>query len=199
VRIALVAVGSNLPNGEDCPLVTVEKASDVIKNESVRLVRKSECYATTAFPEGTGPDYINACWKLETVLGSDDLLTHLHAVEGQFSREREERWGARTLDIDLLSLGHEILPDTDTHALWREMPLEKQSSLTPDELVLPHPRIQDRPFVLVPLHDIAPDWRHPVTGLTTTEMLRGFPKSEIDAIKPVSSPARKLVKGEDRG
>ena len=186
VRIALVAVGSNQPNGEDCPRVTVGKALEAVETESVKLVRSSALYSTPAFPEGSGPEYINACWKLETTLGPTDLLAHLHSVERQFSRIREERWGARTLDLDLLGLGAQILPDAETQAHWRDLPLEKQSYCTPQTLILPHPRIQDRPFVLVPIHDVASDWTHPVTHKTAAEMLRRFTKSEIEAIKPVA-------------
>ena len=199
VRIALVAVGSNQPNGEDDPLVTVLKARRAIETESVRLLRESWLYSTPAFPVDSGPDYINACWMLETALGAAELLDHLHTVEHRFTRTREVRWGARTLDLDLLALGGKILPDAETHDLWRKMPLEQQPYRTPELLIVPHPRIQDRPFVLVPLLDVAPDWRHPVSGETAAQMLERFSESEIDAIKPVSASAQKLVKGEDRG
>ena len=186
MRIALVAVGSNQPNGEDCPLVTVRKARNVIETESVWLVQESRLYSTPAFTEGSGPDYINACWMLETALDPAGMMDHLHSVERRFSRARDERWGARTLDLDLLVLGTDILPDADTQTHWRQMPLEKQPFCTPEALILPHPRIQDRPFVLVPIRDVAPDWTHPVTHRTAAEMLDRFARSEIEAIKPVT-------------
>ena len=84
MRIALVAVGSNQPNGEDTPLETVRKAGRAIESESVRRVRKSALYSTPAFPEGSGPDYINACWTLETSLSPIELLDHLHTTDDFF-------------------------------------------------------------------------------------------------------------------
>ena len=199
MRIALVAVGSNQPNGEDTPPETVRRAGRAIESESVLRVRKSALYSTPAFPERSGPDYINACWMLETSLSPIELLDHLHTTEHLFSRRRDVRWGARTLDLDLLVLGDEVLPDTKTQTHWREMPLEKRLFCSPEVLILPHPRIQDRPFVLVPLNAVAPEWRHPMAGQTAAEMLERLPRADLEAIIPVSQPAQNLAKGEDRG
>ena len=85
-------------------------------------------------------------------------------------RKRVVRWGARTLDLDLIGMGATVLPDAKTHQYWREMPLEMQKTVTPDELILPHPRLAERAFVLVPMMDVASDWCHPVTGLTIRAM-----------------------------
>lgn len=85
-------------------------------------------------------------------------------------RERGTRWGQRTLDLDLLAMGDLVLPDAQVYAHWRDLPLEDQARRAPEQLILPHPRLQDRAFVLVPLSDVAPDWRHPVLGRTVLEM-----------------------------
>ena len=98
---------------------------------------------------------------------------------------REQRWGMRTLDIDLLALGDSVLPDAQTQDAWRDLAPETQARLAPDRLILPHPRLQDRAFVLVPLADVAPDWRHPRLGLTVRQMLEALPAADREAVKPL--------------
>lgn len=91
----------------------------------------------------------------------------------------------RTLDLDLLALGDSVLPDRATQEGWASLPLADQSRLAPDRLVLPHPRLQDRAFVLVPLARVAPGWRHPVTGLTVADMLAALPQADREAVVPM--------------
>ena len=73
---------------------------------------------------------------------------------------------------------------------WQELPAAEQATLAPDQLNLPHPRLQDRAFVLVPLLDVAPDWRHPLSGRSVAEMLASLPDSEIAEVKPLGGPAK---------
>jgi 2-amino-4-hydroxy-6-hydroxymethyldihydropteridine diphosphokinase len=91
----------------------------------------------------------------------------------------------RTLDLDLLALGDSVLPDAATQEHWRNLPLADQKRLAPDGLILPHPRLQDRAFVLVPLADVAPDWRHPLTGQTVAAMTASLPAAERAAMRPM--------------
>ena len=91
----------------------------------------------------------------------------------------------RTLDLDLLAWGDSVLPDSATQDSWRALPPEAQVRAVPDGLILPHPRLQDRAFVLVPLADVAPDWVHPRTGLTVRQMLAALPAADRDAVKPL--------------
>jgi 2-amino-4-hydroxy-6-hydroxymethyldihydropteridine diphosphokinase len=128
---------------------------------------------------------VNAAARLETTLTPEALLTHLHAVEDMLGRVRKIRWGARTIDLDLIAYGQRIQPDLETFGMWRDMPLEQQMTRAPEELILPHPRLQDRGFVLGPLRDIAPDWRHPVLGQTVTQMFDALPAAERAALKPI--------------
>ncbi|MFN6978743.1 MAG: 2-amino-4-hydroxy-6-hydroxymethyldihydropteridine diphosphokinase, partial [Gemmobacter sp.] len=131
-----------------------------------------------------GPDYVNAavaaCWTGPG--GAEGALRALHAIEASHGRVRAQRWGMRTLDLDLLALGQAIRPDAGTQTLWRRLPPEAQVRAVPDRTVLPHPRLADRAFVLVPLAEVAPHWRHPLTGRSVAEMLAALPVSAHDGM-----------------
>ncbi len=101
-------------------------------------------------------------------------------------RTRDNRWEPRLCDLDLLAYDDVISPDLETYQQWRTLDLSSQQTQTPDQLILPHPRLQDRSFVLVPLNDIAPDWRHPVTGITVSEMLAALPAADLAEIKEIT-------------
>lgn len=146
----------------------------------------SRLFATPCFPPGAGPDYVNAAAVIATSLDPPTLLGHLNAIEDRFGRQRVQRWGQRTLDLDLLAYEDLVLPDAATHDHWRNLPPEAQVRQAPDTLILPHPRLQDRAFVLVPLAEIAPDWRHPRLGITVLEMLNRLEMAEIAAVTPLS-------------
>ncbi len=184
---ALVAFGANLPfDGQD-PAETLRAAVFALAEERLPVLALSQLYATPCFPAGAGPDYVNAAAVLDCSEALDlaSILAGLHRVEARFGRERAQRWGMRTLDIDLLARGDSVLPDAGTQDQWRALPPEAQIRTTPDQLILPHPRLQDRAFVLVPLADVAPDWRHPRTGRTVREMLEALPLADRDAVKPL--------------
>lgn len=182
---ALIALGSNLPDGTAGPEAIVAAALDRLAPAGDRLVASSRPYRTPCFPAGAGPDYVNAAAVIETRAGPRALLAHLHALEAEFGRTRVQRWGSRTLDLDLLAHGQTVLPDAATQDTWRRLPTEQQIGRTPDRLILPHPRLQDRAFVLVPLADVAPDWVHPLTGLSVTAMLAALPDHARQEIRPI--------------
>ena len=149
------------------------------------MLRLSRFFATPCFPAGAGPDYVNAAAVIVPAEGMQpaDVLAALHQIEAAFGRSRLSRWGMRTLDLDLLACGAQVLPDAGTQTRWRDLSPEDQPREAPDQLILPHPRLQDRAFVLVPLADVAPDWRHPVLHLTVAEMLAALPQADRDAVR----------------
>lgn len=148
----------------------------------------SRLWRSPAWPPG-GPPYVNAAMAIRTRLPPDDLLAALHGVEGAFGRERRARWAARTLDLDLLALGDLVHPDAATQARWRALDPERQGREAPEGLVLPHPRLQDRAFVLLPLREVAPGWRHPLLGLDASGMLRALPPGAADGVEPLAGSA----------
>ncbi|MCQ0092387.1 2-amino-4-hydroxy-6-hydroxymethyldihydropteridine diphosphokinase [Roseovarius sp. M141] len=175
----LIALGGNLPSRAGSPGDTLRAALDALVCEGGELRAVSPFYATPCFPAGAGPDYVNAAAEIGMAGGARQMLDLLHRIEGHFGRERVQRWGRRTLDLDLIAQGQTVLPDRAGHAAWRALPLDDQMVRAPDELILPHPRLQERAFVLIPLADIAPDWRHPVLGHTIRDMVAALPAQAV--------------------
>lgn len=145
----------------------------------------SRFYRTPAFPAGSGPDFVNAAFSIDWPGTPDALLALLHEVEAEAGRTRTHRWEARVLDLDLVAFGDCVRPDAATQTEWRNLPLDQAATRAPDRLILPHPRLQERGFVLVPMADIAPEWRHPLTGKTVTEMLAALPPADLGEIRPI--------------
>ena len=100
-------------------------------------------------------------------------------------RVRTQRWGQRVIDLDLLAAGDRVLPDPATQRHWMDLPEDQQRRLAPDTLILPHPRLHQRAFVLVPLADVAPDWVHPVLGQSVAQMRDALDPAEVAQIRPL--------------
>jgi len=184
---ATIALGSNMASRFGPPDATVLQAISRISASLGTITGKSQLYLTPCFPVGAGPDFVNAMILVCTTVSPDKVLERLHKIEADFGRERVLRWGQRTLDLDLLCMETAVLPDAATQTTWRHLAPEEQAKRAPDRLILPHPRIQDRAFVLVPWAEIAPDWRHPVLNETVAEMLAQLPQADIDAVVPIGN------------
>ncbi|MEL6960392.1 MAG: 2-amino-4-hydroxy-6-hydroxymethyldihydropteridine diphosphokinase [Pseudomonadota bacterium] len=183
-RNALVTLGSNMSSDKGSP---GEQVLDAIASlgEIFEELRQSRLYTTPAFPAGSGPDFINAAVAFNTSLAAPDVLSALHEIESQFARTRDKRWGPRTIDLDLIAIDDLVCPDLEEFSHWRCLPLDQQQTSAPTELILPHPRMQDRSFVLVPLADVAAEWRHPVLGLSVAEMLLDRPVEERREVRAI--------------
>jgi len=173
----LVALGSNLAVGAQNPAQVLETALDALRTRGFAIRASSRFFRTPAYPAGAGPDFVNAAAVLDMAASAPQVLAQLHAVEAEMGRTRDLRWGARTLDLDLIAAGDLVLPDLQTYQHWCDLPLETQKTTAPSELVLPHPRLAQRAFVLVPAREVAPDWVHPVTGQTISQMHDALPRA----------------------
>jgi 2-amino-4-hydroxy-6-hydroxymethyldihydropteridine diphosphokinase len=153
----VIALGANLPSRAGAPRDTLNAALDEFSRHGVRIVRISSYYVTKAWPDAADPAFVNAVAHVETELSPAELMTVLHRIEESFGRKRERKNAPRTLDIDLIDYNSRIDPG-------------------PPEV--PHPRLKNRAFVLVPFAEIAPSWRHPATGQTIAELLAALPDQE---------------------
>lgn len=184
-RPALIGLGGNLPSTYGDPVQTILVSLAHIHARLGRIVSISRFFQTPAFPKGSGPDFVNAAAAISSALSPEALLAGLHQIEAGAGRVRGMRWAARTLDLDLIAVGDAVLPDAATQRDWMALARDRQGREAPSRLILPHPRLQDRGFVLIPLADICPDWRHPVLGRTVREMADALPDEDKAAIYPV--------------
>jgi 2-amino-4-hydroxy-6-hydroxymethyldihydropteridine diphosphokinase len=161
-HIAYLALGSNIGDR----LQNLRTATAALPPQVI-VRRASTIYETAPWGVLDQPDFLNQALEVETQLAPDELLAHLKEIEAILGREQTIRYGPRRIDLDIL--------------FYDDLVLDKAG------LQVPHPRLHERTFVLVPLADLAPDLRHPQTGQTVQEML-----AQLDAadVKPFYHPAQ---------
>jgi 2-amino-4-hydroxy-6-hydroxymethyldihydropteridine diphosphokinase len=164
----LVGLGGNLPSAAGSPQETLAEALRRLELRGVSVLARSSWYRTAPVPASEQPWFANAVAAVATDLPPERLLALLQEVEAGLERVRGPRNAARTCDLDLLAYGTRI-------------------SGPGESPVLPHPRLHERGFVLRPLRDVAPGWRHPVSGLS------------VDALIAALSPNQRVEKAPDPG
>ena len=148
----LIALGSNISGPWGSPEQSVQHAMQALNRDGLKLVGASRLLLTAPFGKPNQPPFVNAVARIETHLPPLALLQKLHAIERTAGRRRATRWGPRTLDLDIVDYRGLI-----------------QSS---GKLILPHPGIPERIFVLKPIAELVEEWRHPANHLSAQEMLR---------------------------
>jgi 2-amino-4-hydroxy-6-hydroxymethyldihydropteridine diphosphokinase len=157
-----IGLGANLPHDRyGPPRETLAAALTELARRGVRVVRVSPWYRSAPVPPSEQPWYFNAVAEVDSDLPADALLAELHAVEAAFGRARTVPNAARPIDLDLLDFRGEIAAGGSGRA------------------TLPHPRMAGRAFVLRPLADLAPDWRHPITRLAVADLLAALPADQV--------------------
>jgi 2-amino-4-hydroxy-6-hydroxymethyldihydropteridine diphosphokinase len=164
----LIALGSNLPSAAGSPAETLAAALAALRAADIVPVKVSRFYESDAWPQSSDPRFVNAVAQVETGLSPQALLARLHAIEQSFGRTRTVRNAPRTLDLDILDYNGRI-------------------EAGPPEL--PHPRMQSRGFVLIPLAATAPGWRHPISGQSPAEMIADLP-DQGRGVLPLRSKTR---------
>lgn len=188
LSFAILAMGANLPSADRDTSEMLQSACRILHAEpNISISAVSRFWRTPAVPAGAGPDYANAAALVSTALSPEELLAVLHRIEADFGRDRSgPRWSSRSLDLDLIGYKDMVLPDEVTQRNWMLLPPDQQRREVPDQLLLPHPRLQDRGFVLGPLAEIAPKWRHPVIGRTVAQMLADLGADGLRGMYPTS-------------
>jgi 2-amino-4-hydroxy-6-hydroxymethyldihydropteridine diphosphokinase len=157
-----IALGANLEHPTyGPPRRALEAALEELGRRGIVVRRVSSWYRTAPVPASDQPWYVNAVAEVATDLPADALLARMHEVEDAFGRVRTVPNAARLIDLDLLDFNGEI------------------AAGGPGRAILPHPRMENRAFVLRPLADLAPHWRHPRTGVTISALLAALPADQI--------------------
>ncbi len=160
----LIAIGSNMGDRLDL----IQKAAHLVEARCGKIAARSPLYATLPVGAADQP-FLNAAFLLESNLNPESLLKHLLDIEVGLGRTREVHWGNRTIDLDIILVRDAAGISIQVHS---------------KDLSIPHPRMLDRNFVLVPATDIAPDWMHPVSQKTLSNELRSrFP----DSLQPLTN------------
>ena len=157
----LIALGANLTSPAGAPAETLTQVPLLLAQRSITIESQSGFYRSVAWPNPQDPPFLNAVASIRTALSPAELLRLLHDIERQFGRERGKANAPRTLDLDII---------------------DYEGRVESGPPVLPHPRMHARDFVLCPLREIAPEWRHPVSGLSVSELIATLPASEIRRI-----------------
>lgn len=155
----IIGLGANLPSRFGEPRETCAAALVALAAQGVHPLRRSRLWRTAPVPVSDQPWFVNAVAAIDTDLPPETLLGVLSSIERDFGRVRGERNAARGIDLDLLD-----------YRGWQ---------MYTDHLTLPHPRLHDRAFVLQPLADIAPDWRHPLTRRPLAELIAALPAGQV--------------------
>ena len=164
----LIAMGSNLEGPFGAPEQALHTATRAMEQAGIAIRAMASLHRSAPMGPQAQNDFINSVVRIRTHLPPRALLWRLKAIEKMAGRRPAARWSARPLDLDILAF-HNIV-----YERGRNSTLTRPGRQGP--LILPHPGIARRPFVLEPLREIAPFWHHPLTGLTASQMLRALPR-----------------------
>lgn len=162
----LIALGANLPTARHGPPARgLDAALAALAAAGVRTAARSRWYRSAPLPPAAGPWFVNGVARVETALPPQALMARLLSVEAAFGRRRSAAGAARPLDLDLLD--------------YRGRVMRRAAGDEGPALTLPHPGLAHRAFVLAPLAEAVPEWRHPETGVTAAALLAALPPGQV--------------------
>ena len=138
----------------------MEYVLTVFPDRGLRVLARSPWYESAPVPASDQPWYVNGVARVATALSASEVLLELHQIEAELGRQRVEKNEARAVDLDIIAFGRMILNG-------------------PAPPIIPHPRMAERAFVLLPLADLAPDWRHPATGERISALIARLPRDQV--------------------
>ncbi len=153
-----IALGANLPSHFGSPYQTLQAAKAAMQEQGIRIDASSRTWLTAPVPVSDQPWYHNEVVRVSTEFSPYELLERLQSIEDAFGRVRTVRNAPRLLDLDLVAYNNEILDKP--------------------ELIVPHPRMHKRAFVLLPMQEVAQNWEHPVIGVTLDDLVMNLPKDQ---------------------
>tara|TARA_B110001452_G_scaffold47189_1_gene36093 strand:- start:59 stop:580 length:522 start_codon:yes stop_codon:yes gene_type:complete len=163
VKLAYLAIGSNLGN----KLNNIELAKLELENKKIKILKSSSIYISKSWPDPTKPSYINVIVKAKTTLTPIELLKVCNFIELKLGRVRTTINAPRTCDIDIIDYDKRILNGKNK------------------KLILPHPRLCKRNFVLLPLFEIEKSWKHPKTKSNLVNLINSLPINDLRSIKQI--------------
>ena len=182
----ILVLGSNLSSEFGNSGETLKKCVGELRSfQAIHSLRESKWYISSSFINEREPRYVNVGVRFSTNLFPADLLNFTSDLENKYGRKRQRRWEPRTCDIDIILCDQLILPSKLHFEKWLKLDLLDQTVLSPNELILPHPRLQERTFFLKPLNDLQPDWIHPFLEMKAKEMLDSLPPNELQNIEEI--------------
>jgi 2-amino-4-hydroxy-6-hydroxymethyldihydropteridine diphosphokinase len=164
----LIGLGANLASPAGPPAATLGAAIDRLAGVGIITLQRSRWFVSAAVPASDQPWFVNGVIAVATTLEPAALLAQMQRIEAEFGRVRGAANAARTLDLDLLAYGDRV---ESLSPGW--------APGSPGSLILPHPRLAERAFVLLPLADIAPSWHHPVTGRSLAELIGALDGAQV--------------------
>lgn len=160
-----IGLGANLPSPEfGTPIETLTKAISVLETKDIKITATSRWFESAPVPISDAPWYVNGVIAVETTRAPRDLLSVLLEVEKEFGRIRTVPNAPRTIDLDLIAYNDQIIKDA--------------GKIEDKPFCIPHPRMSERAFVLLPLKDIAPNWVHPEQGVSIVDLVNLLSKDQ---------------------
>ncbi len=161
----IIAFGSNIPFQNLSPIEIIETSYSTLEKYGVQILKKSYIYQSEAYPNKLDPLFYNSALCVETRLQPNELLEIILKIEKMYGRVRNERNSPRTLDIDIICFDNLILNDNN--------------------LIIPHPALHLRPFVILPIRDLDTNWKHPVFLKTIAQIIDKFEPNELNKVKKI--------------
>ena len=162
-KVVYLAIGSNLGN----KIYNIELAKFELENYKIKILKSSSNYLSKSWPDETKPNYINIVIKVKTSFQPIQLLKICNSIEGKLGRVRNKKNEPRICDIDIIDFNKKIL------------------NLKNNQLILPHPRMMKRTFVLLPLFEIEKTWKHPKFKINITNLINSLPIKDLRCIKQI--------------